>query len=132
MRRQSREIALQTLFQTEFAPQVSYTNLLEILGESHEKEVITYADEIVVGVQKHKLDIDAKIQASSSHWKMDRMATIDRNIARIAVWEMQFSSEIVKPNIAINEAIEIAKKYGSTDSASFVNGLLDQVAKSIR
>ncbi len=132
MRRQSREIALQTLFQTEFAPQVSYSHLLDILGETHDKEVIAYADEIVVGVQTYKPEIDNKIQSSSSHWKVDRMATIDRNIARIAVWEMMFAREAVKPNIAINEAIEIAKKYGSTESPGFLNGLLDQVAKQTR
>lgn len=130
MRRQSREIALQTLFQTEFAPQVSYSHLLDILGEAHDKEVIQYADDIVKGVQTYKAEIDGRIQSSSAHWKVDRMATIDRNIARIAVWEMQFSRESVKPNIAINEAIEVAKKYGSTESAGFLNGLLDQVAKS--
>ena len=132
MRRQSREIALQTLFQTEFAPQVSYSHLLDILGETHDKEVIAYADEIVVGVQTYKPEIDNKIQSSSAHWKVDRMATIDRNIARIAVWEMMFARDAVKPNIAINEAIEIAKKYGSTESPGFLNGLLDQVAKQSR
>ena len=58
------------------------------------------------------------------------MATIDRNIARIAVWEMHFSREGVKPNIAINEAIEVAKKFSTKESAGFLNGLLDQVAKS--
>lgn len=130
MRRQSREIALQTLFQTEFAPQVSYAHLLEILGETHDKEVIQYADDIVKGVQTYKAEIDGRIQSSSAHWKVDRMATIDRNIARIAVWEMQFSRDMVKPNIAINEAIEIAKKYGSSESPGFLNGLLDQVARS--
>ena len=56
-------------------------------------------------------------------------ATIDRNILRIAVYEMKFAAEQIKENIAINEAVEIAKKFGNTESASFVNGLLDQVSK---
>lgn len=57
------------------------------------------------------------------------MATIDRNILRIAVYEMKFAKEALKENIAINEAVEIAKKFGTTESAAFVNGLLDQVGK---
>lgn len=91
---------------------------------------MTYADTLVSGIQENKAAIDGKIQASSAHWKLDRMATIDRNILRIAVYEMKFAGEPIKSNIAIDEAVEIAKKYGTTDSASFVNGLLDQVSKA--
>ena len=91
--------------------------------------MISYADLLVNGVQAHKSEIDSKIQSSSAHWKLDRMATIDRNILRIAVYEMKFAKDLIKENIAINEAVEIAKKYGTTDSSSFVNGLLDQVSK---
>ena len=130
MRRQSRELALQVLFQTEFAPQISYQDLMDVLTTSLEKEVVTYADEIIRGVQSHKADIDSKIQASSAHWKVDRMATIDRNILRVAVYEMRFAANPLKESIVINEAVEIAKKFGTTESASFVNGLLDQVAKA--
>lgn len=130
MRRQSRELALQVLFQTEFAPQISYTDLMEVLGASLDQEVVQFADEIIRGVQSQKAEIDAKIQAASSHWKVERMATVDRNILRVAVFEMRFSANPLKENIVINEAVEIAKKFGTTDSASFVNGLLDQVAKA--
>ncbi len=128
-RRQARELALQLLFQTEFAPQISYQTFLDIFEQSVDPEVTEYAELIVKGVEKNKAAIDAKIQASSAHWKMDRMATIDRNILRISVYEMKFAAEPIKENIAINEAVEIAKKYGTTESASFVNGLLDQVSK---
>lgn len=130
MRRQARELALQALFQTEFAPQVSYGQILELFESSVDPSIISYADSLVKGVQNNSQAIDSKIQSSSAHWKMDRMATIDRNILRIAVYEMKFSSEPLKENIAINEAVEISKKYGSADSASFVNGILDQVAKA--
>jgi N utilization substance protein B len=129
-RRQARELALQILFQTEFAPQISPKTLLDVFEQSVEDETISYADVLVKGVQAKKSDIDSKIQASSAHWKVERMATIDRNILRIAVYEMKFASEPIKENIAINEAVEIAKKYGTTESASFVNGLLDQVSKA--
>jgi N utilization substance protein B len=91
---------------------------------------MVYADTLVSGIQENKAAIDGKIQASSAHWKLERMATIDRNILRIAVYEMKFATERIKENIAIDEAVEIAKKYGTSDSASFVNGLLDQVGKA--
>jgi transcription antitermination factor NusB len=129
-RRQARELALQILFQTEFAPQISYQTFLEVFEQSLEAEVTQYADVLVKGVQANKAAIDSKLQASSAHWKVERMATIDRNVMRIAVFEMKFLAEPVKENIAINEAVEIAKKFGTTDSGGFVNGLLDQVSKA--
>lgn len=128
-RRQARELALQLLFQTEFAPQISYQTLLEIFEHTVETEVSDYAHLLIQGVQANKESIDSKIQAASAHWKVERMATIDRNILRIAVFEMKFAKDPIKENIAINEAIEIAKKYGTNESAHFVNGLLDQVSK---
>lgn len=128
-RRQARELALQILFQTEFAPQISIQTFLSVFEHSLDAEVIHYADLLVTGIAQNKTAVDAKIQAASAHWKMDRMATIDRNILRIAVFEMRLAAEPIKENIAINEAVEIAKKYGTSDSASFVNGLLDQVGK---
>lgn len=129
-RRQARELALQILFPTEFATHISVRALIEALGENTDSDAAHYAELLVKGVQDNKPAIDSKIQASSAHWKMERMATIDRNILRIAVYEMKFATEQIKENIAINEAVEIAKKYGTTESASFVNGLLDQVSKA--
>jgi N utilization substance protein B len=102
---------------------------MDVLTTSLEPEVVKFADDLIQGVQSNKAAIDSKIQASSSHWKVERMATIDRNILRVAVFEMRFAPSPLKENIVINEAVEIAKKFGTTDSASFVNGLLDQVAK---
>ncbi|QLY24530.1 transcription antitermination factor NusB [Bdellovibrio sp. HCB185ZH] len=128
-RRQARELALQILFQTEFTPTISVRTFMDVFEESYDAETISYADLLIKGVQENKAAVDSKIQASSAHWKVERMATIDRNILRIAVWEMKFSADPIKENIAINEAVEIAKKYGTSDSASFVNGLLDQVSK---
>lgn len=128
-RRQARELALQILFQTEFAPQISFRTFLDVFEQSVEPEVSSYAELLVKGVQDNKAAIDSKIQASSAHWKVERMATIDRNILRVAVYEMRFATEQIKENIAINEAVEIAKKFGTTDSGSFVNGLLDQVGR---
>lgn len=132
MRRQSREIALQILFQTEYAPQISFEDLFSIHGERKDGSVIRYADEIVRGVQTHKLTLDEKIQEASRHWKIDRMAGVDRNMLRIAVYEMFFAPEVIEPKIAINEAIEIIKIFGTQESPAFINGILDQVSRNDR
>lgn len=129
MRRLAREIALQILFQTEFAPQMSLSALAEVYGQSFDENTMDYALQLIRGVQNNQSPIDSKIQASSNHWKLDRMATIDRNILRIAVFEMAIMPNPLKSNIVINEAVEIAKKFSTTDSAGFINGLLDQISK---
>lgn len=132
MRRQARELALQVLFQLEFSPGVSASELLDLVGAAIDKDSVHYAQTLVEGVQTEKSRIDSVIQSASSHWKVERMALVDRNLLRLAVFEMKFASEPLKPNIVINEAIEIAKKFGSTDSSAFVNGLLDQIGKESR
>ncbi|MGE0633037.1 MAG: transcription antitermination factor NusB [Pseudobdellovibrionaceae bacterium] len=131
MRRQSREITLQILFQTEFAPQISFAEFLSVFQSEgqFDKETLEYAETLIRGIAEKKTDIDSLIAQSSAHWKMDRMAIVDRNIMRIAVYEMRFSAEIITAQIAINEAVEISKKYGSEETPSFVNGILDQVTK---
>lgn len=132
MRRQSREIALQILFQTEYAPQISFEDLFSIYDEQKDHGIIKYADDLVRGVQTHKMKVDEKIQEASRHWKIERMGGVDRNILRLSVYEMLFASEMIEPKIAINEAIEVAKLFGSQESASFVNGILDQVVRNER
>ncbi len=129
MRHEARELALQILFQTEFNSQVSTTDLLNLFEEKISRDIVEYAQLLITGVNERKNELDKIIQSVSQHWKIDRMPIVDRNILRICVFEMKFSGEPIKPNIAINEAIEIAKKYGTTDSGSFVNGVLDQVSK---
>lgn len=132
MRRQSREIALQVLFQIEYAPQISFEELLALFEDKKEMAAIKYADDIIRGVQAQKIKIDDRVQEASRHWKIERMGGVDRNILRIAVFEMLHATEMLEPKIAINEAIEIAKIYGSQESAAFVNGILDQVVRNER
>ncbi len=129
MRRQSREIALQILFQAEFTPQLSPSDIAQLYEESVDRETLDYAEELIEGVSQHKIQIDAKIQAASRHWKIDRMAGVDRNILRLSVYELKFAAHPLKENIVIDEAVEIAKKFGTTDSGAFVNGVLDQISK---
>ena len=132
MRRQSREIALQILFQTEYAPQISFDDLVSIHGAKMEASVISYADQIVRGVLAHKESLDKKIQEASRHWKIERMGGVDRNLLRLALFEIFHATEMIEPKIAINEAIEVAKIFGSQESPSFVNGILDQVVRNER
>lgn len=130
MRRKSRELALQFLFQSEFAPEISIHNFISLFENNVDSSVIDYAKLISDGVKVQKERIDSKIQEASRHWKIERMASVDRNILRIAVYEIFFAKEMIEPKIAINEAIEIAKIYGSQDSGSFVNGILDQIVRN--
>lgn len=132
MRRQSRETALQVLFQIEYAPQISFENLLALFEKKVDAPTLQYADKIIEGVQKSKTEIDAKIQEASRHWKLERMGGVDRNILRMAVYEIFYAGEPIEPKIVINEAIEVAKIYGSQESAAFVNGLLDQIVRNER
>lgn len=132
MRRQSREIALQILFQLEYSPQISSDEMLALFDEKKEDSIMKYANEIIQGVQSHKPSIDQKIQEASRHWKIERMGGVDRNILRLAVFEIFHAPEQIDHKIAINEAIEIAKIFGSQESASFVNGLLDQIVRNER
>lgn len=123
-------MALQALFQSEFAPALSVNDLSHVLQDAEaDAETKEYAQDLVKGITGKKTDIDSRIQAASQHWKIDRMASVDRNILRLAVFELEFATHPLKPAIVINEAIELAKKFGTAESASFVNGLLDQIRK---
>ena len=139
-RRQAREIALQALYQLEIncaesaEQEEMYENLaLDTAFQEAEAKVSQatreFARSLVEGTRAHAAEIDAYIEDASRAWKITRMAAVDRNIARIAVYEMKFAEPVLTPNIAINEAIELAKKYGSDESARFINGILDAMAK---
>lgn len=132
MRRKSRELALQILFQTEFTPELTISEMATLFEKKMEASIVDYATEIVKGVKQHREKIDASIQEASRHWKIDRMASVDRNILRSAVYEMLFAKDAVEHKIVINESIEIAKVYGTQDSGAFVNGILDQIVRNDR
>lgn len=131
-RRHSREIALQVLFQLEFAPDQTLTTALNNFRTafSAPEEVWAYALELLEGIQSHRPAIDGAIQTHAAHWRLGRMALVDLNLLRIATFEMKWAPILVPPAVAINEAIELAKKYGTTDSSKFVNGILDQIHKA--
>lgn len=131
IKRQARELALQILFQTEFQSPVSLEDLLGLFEDRVPAEALQYTQMLVHGVNQNKAVMDQLIQSVSQHWKVSRMSLVDRNIIRVAVFEMKYSHEPLKPGIAINEAVDIAKKYGTTDSGAFVNGVLDQISRGL-
>ncbi|MBX7231158.1 MAG: transcription antitermination factor NusB [Bdellovibrionales bacterium] len=133
VRRQSRELALQVLFQLEFVKEQNLKLALDNFRSAYFASELTwdYALFLLQGVEEQKETIDQQIKSHTEHWKLERLALVDRNILRIAVFELKKSDPEVPPAVVINEAIEIAKKYGNTDSGKFINGVLDQIKKNI-
>ena len=132
MRRRTlaREHALKILYQTDITRQP-----LEGAFEAYWKEeptkdteIITYAKLLSEGVRTHLKAIDDKISDYATNWQLTRMAVIDRNILRLGLFELKYTSDI-PPKVAINEAVELAKKYGDLESSKFVNGILDKIHK---
>jgi len=132
-RRQARELALQVMFQLEFAPDQDLTVALNNFRAAFtaEDDVWQYALELLSGLQKQRAKIDQIVQSHTAHWRLERLALVDLNVLRIATYEMHFGGGQTPGPVAINEAIEIAKKYGTTDSGKFVNGVLDQIRKAV-
>jgi transcription antitermination protein NusB len=127
LRREGRELALQMLY----AQDSQKSELRETLrgfrdGVEAVQRVREFAEELVLGVQQHQTEIDEAIKARSKNWSLSRMPRVDLNIMRLATFELLFRSDIPK-KVSINEAIEIAKKYGDKESPAFVNGILDEM-----
>jgi transcription antitermination protein NusB len=94
----------------------------------YQKDIVDYATVVLSGVKKERETIDRFIETACSNWKMERIALVDKNVMRVSIYEMLFSSD-VPPKVAIDEAIEMGKKYGNKDSADFINGVLDRILK---
>jgi N utilization substance protein B len=120
-RRQARELALQLLFQADVG-KASIDDVLESAQAERPAEDWPFIVEISAGVSETRPELDAIIAAHLTGWTIDRMASIDRVILRMAVYEMR--SMGTPASVVINEAVELAKKYGTEDSARFVNGIL--------
>lgn len=129
MRRDSRELAMHVLFHEEFEKDFSITSFLSLYDKTFNSDTLSYAQMIADGTRTHLDQVDQMINSASNQWKVQRMSSVDRNILRLAVFEMKFSSEAIQTQVAINEALEIAKKYSTAESVAFINGILDQVSK---
>ena len=131
MRRKAREYALQILYALDLNPAPA-ADFLKVFWEMNEtkEEISEYTSRLVKGTLAQQEKIDGLISAHSSHWKIDRMPATDRNILRIGTYEL-LEEQTVPPKAVINEAIEIAKKFGTTDSATFINGVLDSIHQEL-
>jgi len=126
-RRRAREFALQLLFQLDLSPE-PFEEAIEAFwsGKRVKRPIVEFAGELVRGTSEWRDWIDGVLGTSSHHWRVSRMAVVDRNILRLALFEMIVSKR-TPPVVVINEAIEIAKKFGNEDSGPFINGILDAV-----
>jgi N utilization substance protein B len=131
VRREGRELALQILYALDLNP-VKTEETLRLFRENTRvaAQVRAFAEELVVGVIANREEIERRITAKSKNWTIARMAKVDLNILRLAVYELLCRSDIPR-NVTINEAIEVAKKFGTEDSPAFVNGILDEIEKGV-
>ncbi|MCJ7679849.1 MAG: transcription antitermination factor NusB [Candidatus Aminicenantes bacterium] len=130
-RRTAREFALQILFQQEFSDLDTEEALRRFWQDkSPFSDVLEYTEWLVSGIISRLEAIDEVVQAYSENWRISRMAVVDRNILRLAAFEM-LHEEHIAPAVIINEALEIAKKFSSDKGALFINGILDAVGRNI-
>ena len=130
-RRDAREWAVQLLFQLDFNPGDVDVAFNAFWAEREAKpKARAFVEELVRGVVAQRAEIDGVIQKTAENWHLSRMAGVDRNIIRLAIYEMLYLKEI-PPAVSINEAVEIAKTMGDVGSSRFVNGILDKVMRSL-
>jgi len=133
-RTRSREFALQILYQAD----IRHEDIKSILGdfwksqsqvsEELETSIMEFAESLAQGTQENIKHIDTTISSYAQNWQLERMAVIDRNIMRMSCYELLFLDD-VPPKVSINEAVDLAKKYGDLESGKFVNGILDKINK---
>lgn len=127
----AREAALQMLF----AIEASEAELEQVIGDfwrelPADAEGRAYADEAVRGVRGTLEDIDARVTRASTNWRLERMTRVDRNVLRLGTWELAHRSDVPRA-VVLDEAVELAKRFGSDESGPFVNGVLDRVADDL-
>ena len=131
-RRRSREMAVKVLYQADLSG-VSITEAFQIFcehfGGSEASKL--FANELLDGIHAHLDQIDSLISQFSEHWRLDRMSMVDRNVLRLAIYELLCRPDI-PAKVSINEAVELGKKFGTEDSGAFVNGILDRIRLDLR
>jgi N utilization substance protein B len=132
LRRDAREAAVQFLYQLDTHKPADVEKALAEFWKQNDvpQNVRDFANDLLRGTVGKLPEIDAKLRTLADNWDFERLAVVDRNILRLALYEMLFRNEI-PPVVSINEAIEIAKKFSSAESGKFVNGLLDRVKKEL-
>jgi N utilization substance protein B len=131
-RRKAREYALQMLFQWD----ITHDTIDQVVAtffqnQPEESEaIIDFSRQLVVGTVGHVEQIDQMIRRHAEHWRLDRMATVDRNLLRLAIYEFLYDRDTPK-TVVINEAIEIARRFSAQESPQFINGVLDSIKKEL-
>jgi len=130
-RTQAREAALQVLYQLDLRGAEILEDVDGVLRRlldplATDPSVVQFARDLVLGCWGHQAELDTRIRAIAENWDLDRMATVDRNVLRMATFELLFLDD-VPAKVAINEAIDLAKRYSTGDSGAFVNGILDKI-----
>jgi transcription antitermination protein NusB len=131
-RSRAREVALQLLFQKDLNPTTIPRAAIERFVRdrlNNSADLTTYCLALYDGVVKHQAEIDPKITATAENWRLTRMTPVDRNLLRLGAYELLYDPSGPPVEVAINEAIELVRRYGSEDSPAFVNGVLDKLAK---
>jgi len=128
-RRRAREVVLQVLYEEDVNPLRDLAIADQFLAKRmlHNKPLIAFAQQLLVGVRNHRDELDVILTRHAANWSVKRMTTIDRNILRMSTHEIVFGD--VPGRVSINEAIELAKRYGNKNSGQFVNGILDRVLR---
>lgn len=131
-RRRAREVIVQILFQRDLNPDADVDNEFQFLNSrlNGKTSIVQFAEVLLNGIRNHQEEIDAALQETAENWKLSRMAATDRSILRLAAYEVLFCPD-TPGRVAINEAIELAKRYGTNNSFQFVNGILDRLHKSV-
>ncbi len=130
-RRRGRELAVQALYALELNPADGQSSVQHFSRESSDDfDVVDFAEELVTGVAANRSRIDQTIEEKSKNWAKSRMPKVDLSILRLATYELLFRIDIPK-NVTINEAIEVAKKFGTEESPAFINGILDEIAAAL-
>lgn len=131
MRKRSREIAMEIVYQTTINdndPKELVDDYFEEYGESEEADR-EYIMRVVRGVTENKQELDATIEANLVKWKLSRVSKINLSILRVALYEIKYETDIPH-NVSINEAVELSKKYSDEQSGAFINGILDKIVKA--
>lgn len=125
-RSRAREVALQALFQEDLNPRDSSDQVAPFLNSRlHDPDLREFALTLVLGVLRNRDELDALLQAKADNWSLGRMAATDRNVLRLGAFEIRYAE--TPDRVAIDEAVELAKRYGSAQSSQFVNGILDKL-----
>ena len=131
-RTRARELALQFLYQWDQRGEEVVDSLTAFVTEGdHDPSVQRFARDLVIGVIGKAAEIDQEIIGVAENWELHRMAVVDRNVLRLATYELLYLADI-PPKVSINEAIDLAKKFSTAESGAFVNGILDKIRKKCR